>query len=94
MIDPCSPCNLVSREFGEHLLPSALESANPYPCVETLNTVANGIMKIEARWNCVSDLSIRNQRLKLDLTMVRSESDISEHGNRFDVIIGRPDIVK
>lgn len=93
MIDYWSPCNMISRDFGDRIV-QGLESATPYRLVDTVAGPANAVKKVKARWNCRDDTSIEKPLLRFDPTMDESNFHIMEHKNRFDVIIGRPDIVK
>jgi hypothetical protein len=93
MIDYWSPCNMVSRDFGNQMVKD-LGSDTPKPLVMTLAGKARAIKKVKARWHCLDDARITNPLMRFDPTMDESEFHIMEHGDRFDVIIGRPDIIK
>lgn len=93
MIDYWSPCNMISRDFGSRMVKD-LESGTPRPLVTTLAGEARAIKKVKARWHCRDDIRITNPLMRFDPTMDESEFHIMEHGDRFDIIIGRPDIIK
>jgi hypothetical protein len=93
IIDPCSPCNLVSRRFSRLFLED-METVNPYPCVMTVGGIAYAIRKMNARWHCLENPNIKNPLLRFDPTMQSSEFEIMRDGDCYDIIIGRPDIIK
>jgi hypothetical protein len=94
MIDVWSPYNIISRKFG-NIICDDLQFRTPYPLINTLAGTANAITNIQARWHCVNDPRIPHSSLKFDETFDQSEFEIMEYdAARFDVIIGRPDIIK
>jgi hypothetical protein len=93
IIDYWSPCNMTSREFGSRMVKD-VDSGTPKPVVTTVAGEARAIKKVKARWHCRDDIRIPNPLIRFDHTMDESEFHIMEYGDRFDVIIGRPDIIK
>lgn len=97
MLDIQSEHSLISRSFADLLFHAAgsteLESATPFPAIETLAGPANALMERNARWYCETNPNIAVPWPRMQPTMVQSKFYIMERQCGFDVIIGLRDIV-
>lgn len=85
--------NLVSRSFGEKLFGN-LDSAAPYPLVDSLGGVAKGIKKFTATWQCIEDRSMVKALFKFDPKMESSDFDVMALDHGYQVILSCHDIVR
>lgn len=98
MIDIQSEHSLISRGFADLLFADAksteLESATPYPVLETLGGPANAIMQTSARWYCENGPGVMFPWPRMNPKLVRSKFHVMEKNCQYDVIIGLRDIAE
>jgi hypothetical protein len=87
MIDYHSPVNVISRQLLDRFSDMKVDSTERRHYADTLGGRAYSVAHVTAKWHC-------NTPDLFDPIFDEAEFQISEHRYRFEVIIGRPAIMK